>query len=249
MTTPEQLFPVSAYLDLDEYNDHEEKHAYYLQMRSFIVDRIKQFQAESDRAIDVLENGAGTGLLTKHLLAIPGINLTLLEPDERSRPVLRAQLGEQNSHINILEGGAEELDGSTQWDLITSSFSHDHVKDSAKLAASLFSALKVGGIYMAGVEILGDYSTDEGRIEALNKWHGFVIDDAKSKGEMELAKLENEALVSGIGGIADFKKDIKNFEKDFEVVEGFVQVLKVKIGPLVPGNIGGVYVIAYQRTI
>ncbi len=247
-TRPEEIKPLSAYLDLDEYNDHEEKHIYYVEMRRYMLDVISGYQKEAKRSVKVLENGAGTGLFSSHLLSIEGLNVTLLEPDERSRKVLQKQLGTRLKN-HILEMGAEELTDNNYWDLVVSSFSHDHIKDGGRLAHSIYNALKVGGIYISGVEILRDYESDDDRIDALYKWHSFVIDDAREKREMELAKLENEALVSGVNGIADFKKDIAHFEEDFNAVGNFKQIIKTKIGSLTKPGIGGVYVFGYQKVV
>ena len=61
-----------------------------------------------DRAPDVLEIGAGTGILTR-LLADRVVHLTAVEPDERMRAVLAAS----ESRVEVLAGPAEEMPATT----------------------------------------------------------------------------------------------------------------------------------------
>ncbi|MSR85657.1 class I SAM-dependent methyltransferase, partial [Candidatus Uhrbacteria bacterium] len=83
------IFPVSCYSNLEDYHINEEQHAYYMEMRAELVRRLDQYRKEAGRKIFVLELGAGTGLLTKLLAERSGIELTVLEPDERSRLILK----------------------------------------------------------------------------------------------------------------------------------------------------------------
>ena len=238
------IFPVSCYANLEDYHINEEQHAYYVDMRAELLRRLDQYHKEAGHEISVLELGAGTGLLTKLLAERSGIKLTVLEPDERSRLILARVL--KGSSVKIISDKAEDLAMQNSFDVIISSFSHDHVKSGSELAQTIARALKPVGVYLCGMEVLRSYRTEKERILALKLWHGFVIKKAEKDGFPVLVGLEHEALLSGIHRIADFKRDEKRFET--EMSEARLNLIeKSKMGPLRPANIGGVFVYLFQK--
>ena len=105
-----------------------------------------------------------------------------------------------------------------------------------------------GGLFIVGDEFLAEHSSknDEARHNALRKWHEHVIGIARSKGQEELAKLEEDALQSGLQGRGDFKVSCSEYERDLNRA-GLQVRTKKKIGPLDRDDIGGIYVYTIQR--
>lgn len=242
--TANRPLPISCYADLRQYHAMEEQHAFYVDMHTNMLHILLGYARELGRPAAVLELGAGTGLFTKKLKALPHIQLLVLEPDQRSIDMLNTQL--KGSHITLAKQKAEEMSFKQAFNIIISSFSHDHVQQGGVLAQKIRRALQKNGIYICGMEVLRPYANERQRIAALRAWHGYVISEAKKKNLYQLAALEHEALESGIRKIADFKRDENRFEK--EINDGGLHLIqKMKIGPYLIPHIGGVFVYVYQK--
>jgi SAM-dependent methyltransferase len=76
---------MSSYIHPHEYHLHEEKHAYYIEMREQMIEICKEHSGRRGGSVDrvrALELGAGTGLFTTALLSkLPNIDLTAIEID------------------------------------------------------------------------------------------------------------------------------------------------------------------------
>ncbi len=239
---------MSKYIDLDLYHAVEKTHPFYLEM---IEEIHKQVDATSNKNNDtkILELGAGTGLLTqelvqKHLTKLPKkITIDALEYDWKIYNILRKNLGDQ---VNCICGDAVKYLKPNYYDILVSSFAHDHIHFSlgTTFAKNIRNNLKLGGHYIMGGEILPYFTNEKSRVKSLYDYHLFIIVKALRDRHFDVAKLEIDALRSGADLIGDFKRHEKLFEE--EMSNEFKLTEKIKIGPTTPANVGGVFVYVFQ---
>lgn len=110
-----------------------------------------------DAAMEVLDYGCGSGLVTLGLLPLVG-TITGADSSKGMLEVLQRKLNEgkvENVTVQLLDLERQTLDAS--YDLITSAMTLHHVQDVSALIASLAAALKPGG-FLA----LADLETEDG---------------------------------------------------------------------------------------
>lgn len=104
----------------------------------------------SDQSFDVLDLGAGTGLLTQFLRErFPGARYTLIDFTPEMLEKAKQRFGEsQNLHYLVADYAQAEWEG--RYDLIVSSLSIHHLDDEAKprLYRKVFDHLRSGGIFL-----------------------------------------------------------------------------------------------------
>src|SRR5262249_44557585 len=131
---PRRTIEMSRYVDPQEYDQHEERHAYYVEMMDRLAGLIASRSA--GRKGRVLELGAGTGLFTKRILAIPEVNelhaieldwacFKCLERKFKAEPPGRLKLHFQDSRTYNADG---------EFDFIVTSFSDHHINEDDKQA-------------------------------------------------------------------------------------------------------------------
>ena len=96
-------------------------------------------------------------------------------------------------------------------------------------------------------EILPYFESDEERIDALHRYHGFIVAKALRNNDFELAQIEINALKSGVFKIGDFKRHEAQFEQEM-LSANFKLSRKTKIGPIDIDDVGGVFVYVFQAT-
>jgi SAM-dependent methyltransferase len=235
---------MSAYIDVEDYDQHEEKHAYYQEMMNRMIDIILEHRNEGSKIYRVLEVGAGTGIFTKRVLAkIPNIELVAVELDWVCFHRLKHSIHNSDSVKFINDDSCTYVDPVGQFDCIVSSFSDHHIK--AKDKKGYFQNLKQNlapkGIIVVGDEFLASYdlNDNDARQVALKNYHNHIIEIAEKEGEAILAQLELAALKSGLEGIGDFKVSCEEYED--LLTTSSLKFEKEKIGPLNRNDIGGVY--------
>lgn len=233
---------MSRYIDLDLYHAVERSHPYYEEMLAEICRIIKERDANG--VLRCLEVGAGTGLATGDVAAISGVSLDALELDENCCELLAKHVQGQ---VACIQGDATTYCGQNPYDVVLSVFAHDHIPyDSGqKLAANIRRNLKSGGIYIMGGEILPYYETEAERVDALHRYHGFIVAKALREGHFELAQIEINALKSGVFKIGDFKRHEQLFESEMLSAD-FRLLAKKKMGPDDPSDVGGVFVYVFE---
>lgn len=240
-----ECFEMSRYIDLDLYHKAERSHPFYEEMVNEICGNLKT-DSKSHSRINLLEFGAGTGLLTQELIRFPHIDVYALELDTECIQILKNNIRHKNCSIiqdNIITFAKENY-----FDIIISSFAHDHIDydNGCQLAKNLKNNLKNGGIYIMGGEILPYYSNSKEREEALYKYHCYIINKALRDRNFEVAQIEINALKSGIFMQGDFKRHEKLFEEEMSL-GGLKLISKKKIGPLDVDGVGGIFVYIYER--
>ncbi|MBF0128183.1 MAG: class I SAM-dependent methyltransferase, partial [Magnetococcales bacterium] len=231
------------YIDLGLYHQVERSHPYYVEMIGEILALLGQrFHGRQAR---LLELGAGTGLATLELLALENLTIDALEIDEECLALLAEHT--RSERARCIQGDAVTYCRNNPYDCVVSVFAHDHIHyDKAEIfARNIRNNLSRGGVYIMGGEILPRFTSEAERIDALKRYHGFIVNAAIAHGDYELAQIEINALKSGVFRVGDFKRHESQFEE--EMLSADFQLLsKVKVGPDTPDDVGGVYVYVFQ---
>ena len=241
----EYHFEMSRYIDLELYHSVERSHPYYEEMIQEMLKQLEKHCTEK-RTYKVLELGAGTGILTLELLKHPKLEITALDVDEKCCAVLKEHL--KSKRCKVVLADAAQYCEENKFDVVISSFAHDHIHYDKRFifAKKIMENLKLGGVYIVGDEILGDYKTPKQRHQALLAYHCHIVDKSLREGKYRLAQIEINALESGVDMVGDFKRHEKMFEEEM-VSAGMKKAFKKKMGPIRITKIGGVFVYVWEK--
>ena len=147
-----------------------------------------------DDATDVLEIGAGTGILTR-LLAERVRHLTAVEPDDRMRAVLAAA----DSRVELLAGQAEEIPAdSSSFDVVIAQ-SAWHWVDESRAVPEVARVLRPGGrlsIVWTGPNRTVDW------VRSL--WAGGIIFSPEEKADQDGHRKRRHVVNVDAGGVNPF---------------------------------------------
>jgi phospholipid N-methyltransferase len=247
-----RLIEMSGYINVSDYDEHEEKHAYYQQMMQRMIGICLDHRRSHPKpSFDVLELGAGTGIFTKRLLTeLPNITkIDIIEIDWQCYGILEGKLKKYASlnqiEINIHHEDSRTYDPPGKFDYIFSSFADHHIKtgDKEKYFENVKRNLKPDGLLLVGDEFIREHDSKNKneRYDALRVYHNHIIELAEQEGESVLAGLERAALQSGLEEKGDFKISCTQYERHLREA-GFDFNPPEKIGPLDQDDIGGIYV-------
>lgn len=248
---------MSSYLWPDAYDEHEEEHPYYCEMMDEMIrtfsehrqERQQQQQRHTETQLcRVLELGAGTGIFTKRLAALPDVECVALEIDWACFRKVEYKLREYYPRVSALCEDSRTYEAPQQFDCIFSSFSDHHIRleDRKHYLLNVQRNLVPGGLFLVGDEFLRAYDVNDRPDwqRALEDYHNHIIEIAERNGDYELVKLERAALEHGLKQDGEqsgsFKVSCEQYEALLE--EAGFQFSKVKIGPEDRNDIGGVYV-------
>lgn len=249
-----KFIEMSGYINVSDYDKHEEKHAYYQQMMQRMLNICLAHRRNCNHpkpSFEVLELGAGTGIFTRRLSTeLPNVTkIDAIEIDWHCYHILKDKLRRQaNSNqieINTYHKDSRTYDPPGKFDYIFSSFADHHIKrgDKEKYFENVKRNLKSGGLLIVGDEFIPEHELNDrnARDNALRAYHNHIIKIAEDDGEVILAKLERDALQSGLDEKGDFKISCRQYEKYLREA-GFDFNPPEKIGPPDRDDIGGVYV-------
>jgi tRNA (cmo5U34)-methyltransferase len=114
---------------------------------------------ESDRAIEVVDLGAGTGLFSKHVIdAFPNARFTLVDLAEKLLDVARQRFADKPAQFAYVTADYRELEASPQVDVVISSLSIHHLTDEEKqdLFRRVFRLVRDGGVFLNVDQIRGE---------------------------------------------------------------------------------------------
>lgn len=236
------VLEMSRYIDLNLYHAVERSHPYYEEMLAEILGQLAKHA--QGQPFHCLELGAGTGLASTEILALPELRLDALELDAQCCELLARHTA---GRARCIQGDAVTYLGNAPYDAVVSVFAHDHIHyDRGRaFASNIRRNLRPGGLYIMGGEILPRYHDEESRIDALHRYHGFIVAKALREGHFELAQIEINALKSGVFMIGDFKRHEALFEEEM-LSAAFRLRDKIKLGPQNPTDVGGVYVYVFE---
>ncbi|NEO71341.1 methyltransferase domain-containing protein [Moorena sp. SIO3H5] len=236
---------MSLYIDIEDYDKHEEKHAYYKEMMERMISIFREHNHHNSEPCQVLEFGAGTGIFTDRLASIEEIEkIVAVEIDWHCYKKLNSKFRRKEGKVKILHQDSRTYDPDGVFDYIFSSFADHHIKiiDKEQYFENVKRNLKPNALMIVGDEFLPEHDSNDksAREAALRNYHNHIIDLANQQQEFVLATLEQEALDSGLREIGDFKISCQQYE-ELLTNTGF-EFKKEKIGPLDKSNVGGVYV-------
>jgi len=239
---------MSRYIDLPTYHKIERGHPFYEEMLVEVNDQIRAFHsrnAAGQGKLKVLEIGPGTGLCSLELVRHPFLELDCLEIDNKCCNILSGH--PEASKYNVILGDAVSYCQPRNYDLVISTFAHDHIHYDKRFAfaQNIYNNLKPGGRYIVGGELLPYFSTDMERKKALFKYHNHIIDLALKQDRVQVSELENNALKSGLDMVGDFKRHETMFEEEMESA-GMKMIEKKKMGPLDRDDVGGIFVYVFE---
>ncbi len=237
-------FEMSRYIDLDIYHTVEQSHPFYIEMTEAILARIEEFQKGKKEHLEILELGSGTGLFTAEVAKLPGVNVSAVEIDQNCFEVLDDYV---QGNASCIQADAVTYLNPGYFDIVVSTFAHDHIHFDAagEFVNNIRGNLKKGGLYIMGGEILPFYETESERQEALQQYHGYIVETANRQKNFLLAQIEISALQSGVEMVGDFKRHEQMFEEEM-LTNRFELVEKNKIGPSDRNDVGGVFVYAFS---
>jgi len=235
---------MSNYIDVEEYDQHEEKHAYYVDMMAEMSRILSKHRGDDAKPCRVLELGAGTGIFTKRLAKIPNIQIVAVEIDVQCFQILEHNIQNYPS-VELVNGDSCTYHHQeAKFDYIVSSFADHHIKteDKHRYLQNVRRNLQPDGLFIVGDEFLRPHNpkNHDDWEAALKDYHNHIIAIALEQGEQILANLERDALKSGLEQNGDFKISCTQYE-EFLTHTGFTFDCK-KIGPLNRDDVGGVYV-------
>ena len=239
---------MSRYIDLPTYHKIERGHPFYEEMLAEVSNQISSFHNRNgagQNKIKTLEIGAGTGLCSLELIKHSFLELDCLEIDNKCCNILSNHA--EASQYNVVLGDAVTHCKPQHYDLVISTFAHDHIHYDKRFAfaENIYNNLKKGGRYIVGGELLPYFSTDSERKKALFKYHNYIIDLALQKDRVQVSELENNALKSGLDMIGDFKRHEAMFEEEMQS-SGLKMIEKKKMGPSDRDDVGGIFVYVFE---
>ena len=118
--------------------------------------------------VEILDLGAGTGLLTSYLHErYPQGHFTLLDLSEEMLEVARARMNndslEKDSNFSFIVGDYLKNDFGRTFDIIVSSLSIHHLEhqDKEYLYRKIYQHLKPGGVFINADQVLGPHPANE----------------------------------------------------------------------------------------
>ncbi len=239
---------MSGYINIREYDEHEEKHAYYQDMMNKMIEISTHLHNKDSESCRVLEFGAGTGIFTKRLIQVSSFSeIIAVEIDWQCYQVLKHKFRDPARGVQIYHKDSRTFDPPDEYNFIFSSFADHHIKKGDKVSyfENIKQNLKLGGYLIVGDEFLRDYELAESdtRNSALNDYHNHIINIALQDDEYILADLERDALTSGLEEKGDYKVSCRQYEQYLRNA-GF-EFVQYPIGPLdqeLREQIGGIYV-------
>jgi tRNA (cmo5U34)-methyltransferase len=142
----------------------------YDQQRRRLIPCYDDFYGTAVEALEaparVLDLGAGTGLLSRHIrAAYPDARLTLLDFAEAMLDGARAQFGDSASYV---AGDLTEPLPEGPWCAVASALAIHHLADTDKrdLFARIHDTLKPGGVFVNAEQVVGPTPYRERRNEA-----------------------------------------------------------------------------------
>ena len=119
---------MSRYIDLPTYHKIERGHPFYEEMLVEVSNQITSFHdgnGTGQNQLKALEIGAGTGLCSLELVKHSFLELDCLEIDNKCCNILSNHV--EASQYNVVLGDAVPHCKPRHYDLVISTFAHDHI--------------------------------------------------------------------------------------------------------------------------
>jgi len=148
---------------------------------------------------DILDIGAGTGLLSTFLMErYPDASFTLIDISEKMLDIAKDRF-RSNSNVKYIVGDYSKYHFVEKYDMVVSALSIHHLEDEEKkeIYKKSYSLLKQNGIFINADQVYGETPF----IETLNKkiWRQYIEDSGLPEEEIlagyERIKLDKEATL------------------------------------------------------
>jgi tRNA (cmo5U34)-methyltransferase len=119
-----------------------------------------------EQAIEVLDLGAGTGLLSAFILsAFPAAQLTLLDLSSQMLELARERFADHADRVRFLTADLASLRIEGSYHAMVSALAIHHLEDGGKrqLFRTIHLALKPGGVFVNAEQVAGPTATNERR--------------------------------------------------------------------------------------
>jgi hypothetical protein len=254
---------MSRYIELEKYDQHEEKHPYFVEMMEKMIAVYQEHRPPG--FCKLLEMGAGTGHFTKRLVNELGARgkLTAVEFDSNCFRLMLSKPGlmSQSDRCEILNEESRSYDPVGKFDFVFSSFADHHIVSSEKEADEYFLNIRrnlhARSSFIVGDEFLPEHKRldEAARARAVRAYHDHIIEVATATREAApaderagfecLIALERQAMESGLTRTGDFKVSVSHYLERLER-NGLRYDTPMPTGPLaadVRERVGGIYVI------
>lgn len=178
-------YQISESFSLKDYDAYMKRQPLeQLLMLDFLMKRY-----ESNKKLNVIEFGAGTGRFTNLILKnLPKINLTLVEPDKNCCKKL-LDIKNKYKQVKIIQSPGETFKTKSKFDLVVMATVFHHIPFEGKLSflKLVKGLLKKDGYFLCGDNFIAEYKNMKEREtvlrKSINKW---INDSKKEKNTTEL---------------------------------------------------------------
>jgi SAM-dependent methyltransferase len=226
---------MSEFISHSDYAINESQHAGWLQALRFMTFLLSGI-ALRKKALNIIEFGCGPGTSSSALIDLlyeanrtQTLVLDCVDNDPESiRKMQELALTEERCLVRAFGNNILDFDSEQRYDAFVSVFACSHLtaKEKDELADK-FIELAGGGLVLIVDEFLGSFKDEA---DAYWSHHSTIIFDAIIRGNLALAKLELEALHSGLHAVGDFKESVSDFER--RAIASGLSVLRLRCYPL-----------------
>lgn len=220
---------MSRYINIKTYDSVEVFHAGWLDS----VNKMREILFKKFTAPRIMEHGPGPGNSTRVFAQIPDSQIDAVELDSECYEKLVANMKDYPNVRPIL-GSSLDYKPKRKVDAVISMFGWTHLNEEKMniLLNNAHSYLNKNGILVIGDEFLPRHilGSRKSRVTAHASHHNNVIAKAILDGKPELARLELDAMISGVNKVGDFKVTCSEFERRLKKA-GFKSTKKYKIYP------------------
>lgn len=236
---------MSEYLDIEDYDQYQEKHPYFQEMMERMISILNFNRGRRPNQCRILEMGAGTGLFTRRLSQLPKVEIVAIELDWICVKKLEHNLSDY-PFIEILNKDSCTFDPYGRFKYICSSFDEhcNSLEDVNLYIQNVRRNLESNGLFIIGNGFIPAHDLQDwnARQEALKIYYNHIIEIAIKDGETKLALMQQSLLASALErkAVSGFKLSCEKYEELLSSA-GF-DFRKEKIGPKDQDDVGGVWI-------
>lgn len=200
-------------VDIFVYDRTVVAHPLMDQLRGGVVAALVMIRG--DRPTRVVDVGAGSGQITRILLAFPWIEVTALDSDSQAACFFRAH--PELERVPFIQEDVMNFAPTDRFDVAVCVGVFHHIPKDQR-PAFLSKMLSLADHVIVADEFLSSYGSQDERETVCRSWYDWVIGESRRRGLDELANLEisfKDHDVHARGGdTGDFKESLEHFKYD-----------------------------------